>query len=130
MCWLAGVLANQAQSTTCIALHGEVGAGKSTFARAFIQALCGADVTVASPTFTLAQSYITHGNIPLWHYDLYRLEHASELEALGLEESMHHAITLIEWSGIAAHLLPAHMMHITIAFHENPDYRSVTIYYM
>ena len=77
-------------------LEGGIGAGKSTFARAFIKEACGPETEVPSPTFTLVQTY----NAPsaeIWHCDLYRLTSPDEVLELGLDIAFKDAITLIEW---------------------------------
>jgi N-acetylmuramate 1-kinase len=79
-----------------ILLEGDVGAGKSTFARAFIRELAGADVDVPSPTFTLLQSY-DMTRVPVAHVDLYRLKAASEADELGIAELLDTHVVLIEW---------------------------------
>ncbi len=78
------------------ALQGDLGAGKSTLARALIRALAD-DIAldVPSPTFTLVQSYETR--IPVHHFDLYRLGSADELDELGLDEALVQGAALIEW---------------------------------
>lgn len=79
-----------------LALKGDLGAGKTTLARAIVRALAGdPDLDVPSPTFTLAQSY--HGRIPAHHFDLYRLGDAHELEELGLAEAGEDGVVLVEW---------------------------------
>jgi tRNA threonylcarbamoyladenosine biosynthesis protein TsaE len=87
------------------ALTGPMGAGKSFFARHFIRHLCGNDIDVPSPTFTLLQQYDAP-NIPIWHFDLYRLENAEDIYEIGWEEAMHEGICLIEWPERLAGLLP------------------------
>lgn len=93
---LAKLIANVARVGDVLTLQGDLGAGKTTFARAFIQSLAQSDMEVPSPTFTLVQTYdLPHGEV--WHFDLYRLESAEEIFELGLEEGFSQAITLVEW---------------------------------
>ncbi|MBR0557627.1 tRNA (adenosine(37)-N6)-threonylcarbamoyltransferase complex ATPase subunit type 1 TsaE [Ciceribacter sp. L1K23] len=90
----------------CIALSGDLGAGKSTLARALIRAVADDPMLdVPSPTFTLVQSYDVR--IPLYHLDLYRLTHVSELDELGLDEALEDGVVLVEWPDRAAGALPA-----------------------
>lgn len=89
----------------CLSLSGDLGAGKSTLARAFLRALANDDgLEVPSPTFTLVQSYELR--IPVAHFDLYRLGDASELEELGFDEALASGICLVEWPEMAEDLLP------------------------
>ena len=88
----------------CLLLEGQIGAGKSHFARAFIQARLGRAEDVPSPTFTLVQSY--QADLEIWHADLYRLSHPDEVLELGLEEAFDSAICLIEWPDRLGSLLP------------------------
>ncbi len=92
---LAGRLAQLVEVGDIIGLAGDLGAGKTTFARAFIRARIG-PVEVPSPTFTLVQIY-ENGGAPVWHFDLYRLEDSKEIYELGMEEAFDSAICLIEW---------------------------------
>lgn len=107
---LARNLAKQLRVGQCVTLQGEVGAGKTVFARALIRALYGADVQVNSPTFTLVQTYpVTLGDglrVNLWHYDLYRLKHPDELYELGLDEALDTGVVVMEWAEIALDVLP------------------------
>lgn len=103
-CRLAAQVAQACVSGDCILLKGDLGAGKTVFARAFIRSLLpGADVV--SPTFNLVQTYPA-GPADIWHFDLYRLRSAAELPEIGLDEALIAGITLIEWPEIAHDWLP------------------------
>jgi tRNA threonylcarbamoyladenosine biosynthesis protein TsaE len=94
---LAARLAQAAEAGDIIGLAGELGAGKTAFARAFIGARLGVS-EVPSPTFTLVQVYENENRgAPVWHFDLYRLEKAEEIFELGIEDAFDDAICLIEW---------------------------------
>jgi len=101
-----------------VALHGDLGMGKSEIARTVIQTLRGADTVVPSPTFTIVQSYDG-----ISHFDLYRVEDVSELTEIGLEYAMQNDITLIEWPEIARDLLPENTIHLFIT--QNGDGRKI-----
>ncbi|MEA2935435.1 MAG: N-acetylmuramate 1-kinase [Variibacter sp.] len=103
---LAQEIAALAQPDDVIALSGDLGSGKTTFARAFIRALAGdPNLEVPSPTFTLVQSYDLP-RCPVIHIDLYRANSTADLEELGFPEVCDGAITLIEWPEKAEDLLP------------------------
>ncbi|MER8555283.1 tRNA (adenosine(37)-N6)-threonylcarbamoyltransferase complex ATPase subunit type 1 TsaE [Mesorhizobium sp. M0976] len=88
-----------------LALKGDLGAGKSTLARALVKALADdAGLDVPSPTFTLVQSYDTR--VPVHHFDLYRLGAASELDELGFDEALTQGAALVEWPERAEAYLP------------------------
>lgn len=93
---LAAILADLACQGDVITLSGELGVGKSEFARAFIQATLRRKEVVPSPTFTLLQQYETPP-YKISHFDLYRLEDPDELFEIGFEEALHEGVTLIEW---------------------------------
>lgn len=97
-----------------LALHGDLGAGKSTLARALIRALADDDgLEVPSPTFTLVQSYDTR--VPIHHFDLYRLSLADELDELGFPDVLKDGAALIEWPERAADRLPASTIVVELA---------------
>ena len=93
---LGAVLARHLRPGDTVLLSGSIGAGKTHFARAFIQARLGRKEEVPSPTFTLIQTYDA-GDTEIWHADLYRLGHPDEVHELGLEEAFETAICLVEW---------------------------------
>ncbi len=95
---LAEALADRVPAGRLIALEGDLGAGKSTLARAFIRArLHDPEAEVPSPTFTLVQTYGCDDGVEVWHADLYRLTDPEEAFELGLDEARDEAICLIEW---------------------------------
>ncbi len=120
---LARAVAGRARQGDVIALSGDLGAGKTHFARAFIHALSGDEAeTVPSPTFTLVQVY-ERTPAPVWHFDLYRLEQPEEVYELGFEDALAQGISLIEWPERLGPLLPRDRLDIALAFTENPDAR-------
>ncbi|VAX01358.1 tRNA threonylcarbamoyladenosine biosynthesis protein TsaE [hydrothermal vent metagenome] len=101
------------QPSLVVYLKGDLGAGKTTFCRGFIQA-SGHDGKVKSPTYTLIEPYDLDG-INIIHMDLYRLSDAEELEHLGVDELIQHAdVCLIEWPERGADRLPAATIAISI----------------
>ncbi|MEO1090085.1 MAG: tRNA (adenosine(37)-N6)-threonylcarbamoyltransferase complex ATPase subunit type 1 TsaE [Pseudomonadota bacterium] len=92
----AGRLARLLTRGDVVTLSGDLGAGKSTLARAAIQALAGAPIEVPSPTFTLVQIYDL-STLTVWHADLYRLNHPSEVDELDLDAAMVDGALLVEW---------------------------------
>lgn len=91
-------LAHLVEETAILCLEGDLGAGKSTFARAWIRAATG-EIDIPSPTFSLVQEYrCLHRHQSLYHADLYRLKQAEELEELGFDEMLSSGICLIEWA--------------------------------
>ena len=89
-------LASALRPGDVVALEGDLGAGKTSLARAIIRAVAGdPTLDVPSPTFTLVQSYSLR--IPVHHFDLYRLSGPEELEELGLSEALSEGIVLVEW---------------------------------
>lgn len=101
------------QPRDCLGLYGDLGAGKSTLARAIIRHLANnLELEVPSPTFTLEQIYET--NPQIHHYDFYRLGDASEVLELGLDEALEGSVAIIEWPQKAAGQLPANLAELQI----------------
>jgi tRNA threonylcarbamoyladenosine biosynthesis protein TsaE len=112
---LAARLAGRARRGDVIALTGGLGAGKTSFARAFIRARGAGDEEVPSPTFTLVEIYPAEGRPAVWHFDLYRLNTPEEIWELGIEEAFAEGISLIEWPERLGSLLPAEHLRLTLA---------------
>ena len=102
--------AKQLHAPVTVALHGDLGMGKSEIARAIIQQLRGENTVVPSPTFTIVQNYDG-----ISHFDLYRITDASELIEIGLDHAIQNDITLIEWPDVASAMLPKNTIHIYIS---------------
>jgi tRNA threonylcarbamoyl adenosine modification protein YjeE len=97
-----------------IALEGDLGSGKTAFARAMLRAIADDDgLEVPSPTFTLAQVYDLAG-LPLTHFDLYRLGDRSELAEIGFHDAAIHGAVLVEWPDRAGGDLPATALTVSI----------------
>src|SRR5918997_2079891 len=122
---LAARVAALARPGDVIALKGELGAGKTTFARAFIRARGGGEA-VPSPTFTLVQVYEI-ADIAIWHVDAYRLRDPDEAWELGLEDAFRDGISLIEWPERLGNLLPHGRLQITLSDAGPPNVRRVTL---
>ncbi len=112
----AAQLATIIPSSTIIFLEGSLGAGKTTFTRGFLRAL-GVTSKIKSPTYTLVEPYEIAGK-KIFHFDLYRLVDANELEQIGIRDYFaQEAICIIEWPEKGSPLLPAAdiVCHITFA---------------
>jgi tRNA threonylcarbamoyladenosine biosynthesis protein TsaE len=123
---LATRIAHLARDGDLIALRGELGTGKTSFARAFIRALGPADEEVPSPTFSLVQTYDTAAG-SVWHFDLYRIRRPEEALELGIEDALAEGIVLIEWPDRLGALLPPERLDVMLAPGTGPDARTATI---
>ncbi len=107
---LAVKLSAYLQMSDVVALEGDLGAGKTTFARALMRAK-GISGDVPSPTFTLLQSYDTP-LYPISHFDLYRLKDEAELDELGWDDAVADSLVLVEWASRAASRLPRNRLEL------------------
>ncbi len=125
---LAQKLGQKAQPGQVYALDGDLGTGKTLFSQGFADGL-GVAETVSSPTFTIIQEYVT-GRLPLYHFDVYRIEEPEELEEIGYEDYFFgDGVCLIEWAEQIRELLPEGTIHIHIEkdLDHGLDYRRITI---
>ena len=96
-----------------IALSGELGAGKTTFVKALATGLGISEDDVSSPSYTLLNEY--DGRIPMYHFDLYRLEGADDVDDLGFDEYMDgDGLAVVEWADVAPQILPSEYLEIKI----------------
>ncbi|MDX5360555.1 MAG: tRNA (adenosine(37)-N6)-threonylcarbamoyltransferase complex ATPase subunit type 1 TsaE [Alphaproteobacteria bacterium] len=115
---LAAALLRAGPVGAAVLLHGDLGMGKTTMARALIRAVLAADGAqdedVPSPTFTIVQTYTTPAR-EIWHVDLYRIEEPGELNELGLDEAFEEALVLVEWPDRLGARLPPDRVDVALA---------------
>lgn len=122
----AEALSRHLRAGDVIALDGTLGAGKTAFARALINAMPGEAEDVPSPTFTLVQTY-QRGEAEVWHFDLYRLEYPEDAFELGIEDAFADAISLIEWPDKLGNYLPKKHLRIVLAQDGESDTRTFQV---
>ncbi|MFC4728604.1 tRNA (adenosine(37)-N6)-threonylcarbamoyltransferase complex ATPase subunit type 1 TsaE [Coralloluteibacterium thermophilus] len=114
---LGATLARHRPARAVVHLEGDLGAGKSTLARALLRAL-GVTGTIRSPTYTLVERYPLEGGDEAAHLDLYRIGDAGELDFLGLDELAGQAgLWLVEWPERGAAALPAPDLAVALRLH-------------
>jgi len=125
---LAAHLAPLLKTGDTVTLAGDLGTGKTAFARALIQALSPLPEEVPSPTFTLVQVYDLP-RIVIWHFDLYRLEEKiADILELGWDEARRSGVSLVEWPDRLGRILPKDRLEIDIAFNgDSENSRTVTL---
>ncbi|MCR5790472.1 MAG: tRNA (adenosine(37)-N6)-threonylcarbamoyltransferase complex ATPase subunit type 1 TsaE [Lachnospiraceae bacterium] len=110
------------------ALIGDLGVGKTVFTQGFAKGL-GISGYVNSPTFTILSIY-EEGRLPLYHFDVYRIEEPEEMEEIGYEDYFYgNGVCLIEWADLIGELLPERTIKVTIRKNlaKGIDYRLITI---
>jgi hypothetical protein len=120
---LGAGIAGGLKTGDAIALWGDLGAGKTTLARAILKAK-GVAGEVPSPTFTLVQIYETMPRIA--HFDLYRLKSAREMEELGFEDALADGAVLVEWPERAPEMLPPEALHVRLRQHDGARHAGLT----
>ncbi len=124
---IAQLIALKIRPGDSVALHGDLGAGKTTFARSLVRAVLGEpDAEVPSPTFALVQTYDT-ARLPLAHADLYRLGHEDEARELGLDDIAGRGAAIIEWPERAPALLTPDRIELHLEEGADPETRLVTL---
>ena len=125
---VAEEIARQASPGDIYLLEGDLGVGKTVFAKGFARGL-GITEPVTSPTFTIVQEY-HEGRLPLYHFDVYRIADVEEMDEIGYEDYFYgEGVCLIEWAGLIRELLPDRRTTIRIEkdLEKGFDYRKITI---
>lgn len=113
---------------TVICLDGDLGTGKTVFARGFARGL-GITEPVVSPTFTILHGY-EGGRLPLWHFDVYRLEDPDEMYEIGYEDCFYgDGVSIVEWASLIQELIPPGAIRVLLE--KDPargfEYRKITV---
>ena len=111
-----------------ISLTGDLGVGKTVFTQGLAKGL-GIEEPVNSPTFTIVQVY-EEGRLPLYHFDVYRIEEPEEMEEIGYEEYFYgQGVCLVEWASLVEEIIPPEAVWITIEkdLDKGFDYRKITV---
>ena len=121
-------LGSKARPGEVYCLNGDLGVGKTVFTQGFAAGL-GIAEPVNSPTFTILQEY-DDGNMPFYHFDVYRIGDIEEMEEIGFEDYIYgEGVSLIEWANLIEELLPERYTQITIEkdLEKGFDYRKITV---
>ncbi len=122
---LAARLAAELKPGAVLALHGELGSGKTCFAQGLARAL-GVKGPVSSPTFILINEHA--GQMPFFHVDLYRIRSEEEADTLDLDDYFEAGgVTLIEWAERAQSRLPERTIYLFFKAAQEPNTRSIII---
>ena len=111
---IAAELAATFRGGECVALDGELGAGKTQFVRGLVRGLGGNPRSVSSPTFVLLNIYDS-GCLRVFHLDAYRVSGADDFESIGFSELLEQrGVVVVEWAQRVASLLPSEVIRVTI----------------
>lgn len=122
---LAARIAPLLRARDVVTLQGDLGAGKTAFARALLREL-GVVGEIPSPTFTLVQTYDAR-DFPVAHFDLYRLKSADELEEIGFADALADGAAIVEWPERAPSFMPKDRLALRFSVTDNADERSVAV---
>jgi tRNA threonylcarbamoyladenosine biosynthesis protein TsaE len=123
---LAAELAASLRGGECLALHGELGAGKTCFVRGLVRGLGAQPHSVASPTFVLLHIY-DGGRLSVYHLDAYRARGPEDLESIGFGELLDQGgVVVVEWADRVAELIPPTALHVHIEA-LGPSERAITV---
>jgi len=123
---IAAEFAQKLRGGECIALHGQLGAGKTQFVRGLVAGLGGDVRSVSSPTYILLNLYDS-GRLTLFHLDAYRVGGAEDFEAIGFSELLEQGgVVVVEWASRIAEALPADCMQVSIE-HIGPQQRRIEL---
>jgi tRNA threonylcarbamoyladenosine biosynthesis protein TsaE len=121
---LASKIAQNLSIGDVVTFSGDLGSGKTTLIKYFIEHLSTDSIEVTSPTFNLLHLYKSN-NLEIWHFDLYRLKNKIEAYELGIEDAFIYGISLIEWPEVIHDLLPENRLDIKLSFTNKEDSRIV-----
>lgn len=125
---IAKAFSKELKAGDVVCLNGDLGTGKTAFVQGLVKALGYAE-PISSPTFTIVNCYETE-NLPIYHFDVYRIEDPDEMYEIGYEEYVYgDGISLVEWSEKIKDILPCDRYEITIEkdYKKHEDYRKISI---
>lgn len=125
---IARELGQKVHAGDVICLIGDLGVGKTLFSKGIAEGI-GIEENVSSPTFTIVQEY-NDGRLPLYHFDVYRIEDSEEMEEVGFNDMIYgEGVCLIEWADMILDILPEHYINVRIEkdLKKGFDYRRIII---